>query len=168
MEEKFQSAIQQCRLLCEVLSELRMTIVEDRPLKGVVRLVDHIGDSVDALFGSASEMQEALIEAHRAIEPPVHAEQTRQALATCLAKTKDFATNFFFDLASYETVIEIISLGTSKGGEWKAWADLVQETISRCQQTFFTVNFALCECWHALAERVETLAISVRATPARR
>jgi hypothetical protein len=164
IETTFLVAVERCSCVCERVSELRMTVVEDRPLKDVVKLVDHVGDTVEDLLGGAEEMREAAAEAQRAVEHPMDAEQARRALADCHMKFNDCAARFFSDLANYETVDEVISLGRARGGEWQVWANLVKETLKQCQQTLFAVNEALLECWQAVAERAGMQSVTVQAT----
>jgi len=164
MEEKFQSAVVQCTGFCELVGELRMTVIEDRPLQGVVKLVERVGDNVEDLLGSAEEMRQAAIEAQSAVEHPLDAERARRGLALCHAKFNSCAERYFGDLAGYETMEELVCLGRARRGEWQAWANLVKDTLKRGQQTLFAVNGALLECWQALAERAGIQSISVQTT----
>jgi hypothetical protein len=164
IETTFQVAVERCGTVCERVSELRMTVVEDRPLKDVVKLIDHVGDTVEDLLCSAEEMREAASEAQSAVKHPIDAEQTRRALTACHTKFNHCAICFFSDLANYETVDEVISLGRARGGEWQVWANLVKETLKQCQQTLFAVNEALLECWQALAERAGMQSVTVQNT----
>lgn len=164
MEEKFQSAVEQCNRFCGLVEELRMTVIEDRPLKDVVKLVEHIGDTVEELLGTAREMHEAAMDAQGAVEHPIDAEHTRRALALYHAKFNIVAERFFSDLASYELVDELISLGRLRRGEWQVWADLVKDTIKEGQQVVFAVNGSLLECWQALFECTGRQIISVQGT----
>jgi hypothetical protein len=164
IEASFQVAVERCGRVCEQVSELRMTVIEDRPLRDVVKLVDHIGDTVEDLLGGAQEMREAATEAQCAVQHPMDAEQARRALIACHTKFNHCAIRFFSDLANYETVDEVLSLGRARGGEWQAWANLVKETLKQCQQTLFAVNEALLECWQGVAERAGVQAVTVQTT----
>lgn len=164
IETSFQLAVNRCGCVCELVSELRMTVVEDRPLRDVVKLVDHVGDTVEDLLGSAEEMREAAAEAQRAVEHPMDAERARRALTACHTKFNHCAVRLFSDLANYETVDEVISLGRARGGEWQVWADLVKETLKQCQQALFAANEALLECWQAVAERAGMQSVTVQST----
>ncbi len=164
MAEKFQSAVQQCDRFCTVVDELRMTVVEDRPLRNIVKLVEHVGDIVEDLLGASREMHEAAKDAQCAIDHPMDIEQARRALARCQATFNKVVEQFFCELASYEVLDEIIALGRARRGEWQAWAKLIKDMIKPAQQTLFAANNALFECWQELSERADRQAITVQTT----
>ncbi len=164
MESKFQEVVSQCDQVCEALNALRMTVIEDRPLKDVVKLVDRIGDDVEDLLGAVQEMRQAASEAQLAATHPIDAEQVRRALTCCHTKFNDCTRRLFSDLAGYETVEEIVSLGRQRGGEWQAWARLVQDTLKECQQSLFAVSEPLVECWQTITERAGLQSITVQST----
>jgi hypothetical protein len=164
IEASFQVVVERCGYVCERVSELRMTVIEDRPLRDVVKLVDHIGDTVEDLLGGAEEMREAAAAAQRAVVHPMDHEEALRSLTACHKKYNGCAIRFFSELVSYETVDEVISLGSARGGEWQAWANLVKETLKQCQKTLFDVNEALLECWQAVAERAGMQAVTVQTT----
>ncbi len=141
-----------------------MTVIEDHPLQNVVKLVEDIGDTVEALLGSIRELCEAAQKTQSAVEYPMDSEAARRSLAACHTNFQKVTERYFSELASYEIVDEIITLGRARRGEWQVWATLVKDTINKGQQALLATNHTLFECWQALSESVVRQAISVQTT----
>ena len=127
--------------LCETLLALRVTVVEDRPLDEGTLLVDVLGDVAEELLGGA---RQAL----------AHAREGE--LAACHEEYHRLQRRLAADLTSYERIAELIRLGHSRGGEWKAWAGSVRAGAEACRQPLDETGEALLACWQEMTEHAES------------
>jgi hypothetical protein len=165
LEAAFQNLGVQCRALCDALLELRLTVVEDKPLAGDVVLVDEFGDAADELLGWLDEAMKATVEGQQAVGYRVEVDRAIRALTTCQERFNHLRRQFSSDLVSYERITELMSVGHERQGEWLAWAHSVKEGLDRCQQPFYDVEHALFLCWQEIAERVGIASMSVPTLP---
>jgi hypothetical protein len=150
--------------LREFLIGLRTTVVEDKPLRGDFVLVDRFGNAADDLRGLLEEALAAAHEGWQAIEEQTDLERARRALTTCQERFNRLTYQFSFDLFSYERLAALNRFGREQGGEWRAWAGVVGNTLHRCQQHVYDVNQALFRCYQEMVESAGTTSVSVRAT----
>jgi hypothetical protein len=136
------------------LMELRVTVVEDKPLRGEAALVDRWGDTVEDLAGSAREAVEAADEARRAIGPPLDLDRTRRSLSDCHQRATRVSQTFWSDLASFEHFNDLARLGRRRRGEWLAWSRSVRVALEQCRAPLRETDAALLRCWQEIAERV--------------
>ena len=162
LEAAFQELGVQCHILHDVLRGLRLTVVEDKPPTGDVVLVDEFGDATDELLGWLEEALQAVTDGQRAVDYPVEVERARRALTICNERLHRIQHQFSSDLVSYERIAELLSVGYERQGEWLTWANSVKDGLDECRQPLFGINHALFLCWQEIAERVGTLAVSVR------
>jgi hypothetical protein len=148
----------------ESFDGLRLTVAEDRPLQGEVALIDQRSDTIDDVIGLLDDAAKAAARGQRAAKSTARLDATRQALGRCQESFMAVAQRFGADLTSYERVAELATLGRSRGGEWRAWAQSVREALRRCEQPIYDTHQALFACWRDLTERATTPLVSVRAT----
>jgi hypothetical protein len=164
LEATFADLTVRLQALRESLSGLRMTAVEDKPLRGDVVLVDVFGDAADDLLGWLEEAADAAEAGRQSVGGPVDLDHVRRALTTCQERFNRLVDRFTSDLVRYERIAELARLGHERGGEWRAWATSVKAALEDCRQPIFDVNQALFRCWQDLTERVGMTSVSVRAT----
>ena len=164
LEAAFQDLCARLAALREALSGLRTTVVEDKPLRGDVVLVDVFGDAAEDLLGWLEEALAAASAGQRAVDHSVDLDRARRSLITCQERFSRIAHRFSTDLAPYERVADLTRLGRERGGEWRAWANSVKEAFGWCHQPLFDVNQALFRCWQEIAERATMSSVSIRAT----
>jgi len=162
LETAFSDLCQRLRMLRDALSSLRLTVVEDKPLHADLALLDRRADTVDDILSSAEEALNAASRGCRALKSPAKRDVARKALARCQEAFAALSLRFQSDLASYDRVAELISLGRQRGGEWRSWAASVKQALQQCEQPTCDAGQALFACWRELAERVP--GVSVRAT----
>jgi hypothetical protein len=153
IETTFQHLAAQCQRQRDELRELQITVAEDRPLHGVVKLVDKLGELVEDALGDAEEALTAAIEGQQAVAQTTDWDYARRAVTGCQASVNQLQQRFFSELVCYEVIDEVVSLGRKRGGEWQAWATLVRETLVRCRRQLFETQQSLFECWREIAER---------------
>jgi len=164
LENTFQDLTSKLRELREHLGGLQVTVVEDRPLHDVVKLVDRLGEIIEDLLGHLEEALAAAAKGQQAVAHPVDLDRARRALTACQERYNSLAQRFTCDLVCYETIEELTGLGRARRGEWLAWAKTVRESLRDCQQSSYEVSQALFRCWQSIAERVGANSVSVQAT----
>lgn len=148
----------------ESFDSLRLTVAEDRPLHGDVALIDQRSDTIDDVIGLLDDAANAVARGQKAAKSTARLDAVRQALGRCQESFLTIAHRFGSDLTSYERVAELVTLGKSRGGEWRVWAQSVREALRRCEQPIYDTHQALFACWRDLTERATTPLVSVRAT----
>ena len=152
------------RAALEAMLELRVTVVEDKPLRGEAALVDGWGDAVEDLAGTAREAVEAAEEARRALGPPADLDRVRRSLSACHERAVRVARAFWSDLASFERVGDLTRLARRRKGEWLAWSGSVRVALERCGAPLRETDAALLRCWQEIAERVGMNSVTLQAT----
>jgi hypothetical protein len=163
IERTFRDLWTQFRRLQDTLLALRLTVVEDRPVKGDVALVDQLEDSILDQMGLLDEGLKAAQAALKAVGHPTDLGQARLAVTTCQERFHGIEQQFSADLVSYEKLKDLVSLGV-RGGEWPLWAKSVKDGLEQCREPLDDASKALAACWQEIAERVGTTSISVQAT----
>jgi hypothetical protein len=164
LEAAFDDLGLRLRAAHEALLELRVTVVEDKPLRGEAALVDGWGDSVEDLAGTAREAVEAADEARQAIGPPPDLDRARRSLSACHERAGRVARAFWSDLASFERVGDLTRLARRRRGEWLAWSGSVRVALERCRAPLRETDAALLRCWQEIAERVGMNSVTLQAT----
>jgi hypothetical protein len=146
------------------LLALRLTVAEDKPLKGEAALVDQFEDSILDAMGLLDECLHSSRAAQKAVGLPLNMDQARRALTTCQNRFHLAAQRYSEELISYEKLRDLASLGKTRGREWASWAGSVKHGLEQCRQPIDAVGKALAACWQEIAERIGTTSISVQAT----
>jgi hypothetical protein len=162
LESIFRDLADQLRKLHDMLLALRLTVVEDKPLKGEVALVDHLEDTILDLMGSLDESMKSAGAAQKAVGHPVDLDRARRALAGCQEQLHKIETQYVERLASYEKIKDLAAVARDRRGEWVPWAGSVKNGIERCREPLDGARKALADCWQEIAERAGTTQISVR------
>jgi hypothetical protein len=148
----------------DAILELKVTVVEDKPLRGEAALVDGWGDAVEDLAGAAHEAVEAAGLAQQAVAGhPPDIDAARRALACCHALTLRLARRFWSDLASYERVGDLARLARRRRGEWPSWSASVRLALGRCHLPLQDADSALLCCWQEIGERVGMSSVTLSA-----
>lgn len=164
LEAAFGDLTAQLLNLREVLHELHLTVVEDKPLKGQVALVEKFADTVQDVRGQTEEALAAAADGQQAVGRPLDMDRARRALALVQERFNELSQRFSADLVSYEQIGQLKTLGQRRGGEWLAWVSSAKEGLDRCQPSLYAVNQALFVCWQEIAERVGMNSVSVQTT----
>jgi len=164
LEPAFKELSAHCTRLRDTLFEFRTTVVEDKPLKGDVVLVDEFGDAADELAGWLEEALGAIAQAQQAVSHPTDLDRARRGLAACQTCLNRVSNRFYGDLVSYERISELLEVGGERGGEWSAWARGVKEALYRCRPHLYDVSETVFLCWQEVTERIVTASVSVHAT----
>jgi hypothetical protein len=164
LEAIFQELFTELRKLHDTLVAVRLTVVEDKPVRGEAALVDHLEDSILEMMGLLDESLKAARTAQKAVGNVTDLNGTRRALTICQERFHRIEQQFAAELISYEKLTDLTSLGSERGGEWLPWSNSVKEGIEQCRQPLDGVSNALAACWQEIAERVGMTSVSVQAT----
>jgi hypothetical protein len=148
--------------LRDALQGLQLTVVEDRPPRNEVLMVERLGDAIDDLRGWLEEGLAGASDALNAVGTPFDADGARQALATANDRFIRLEYKFFLDVTSYEVVDNLIRFGRQRGREWLRWTASVKEALAQCPMPLRDVAEGLRLSWQELGERLGTASISVR------
>lgn len=162
LESSFQDLAGQLRKLHDMLLALRLTVVEDKPLRGEAALVDHLEDAILDLMGALDECQKAAAAGRKAVGHPLDLDRARRALAACQDRFHGIEAQYTGRLASYEKIKDLAGLARDRRGEWVPWAGSVKSGVERCREPLDAASKALARCWQEIAERVGTTSVSVR------
>jgi hypothetical protein len=164
MEAAFRDLLSELRKVYDTLVALRLTVVEDKPLKGDSALIDRFEDSVLDLMGLLNEALRAARLAQKEIVNTGDLHSARRALTTCQERFHRIEQQFAANLVSYEILKDLASLGSERRGEWLAWANSVKAGIEQCREPLGGASKALAACWQEIAERVGMTSVSLQTT----
>jgi hypothetical protein len=164
LEQAFRELRQHFRILRDGLEALTMTAEEDRPTRNDVVVAGRLSDALLAARGLLEEANSAADEAYRALVHPLDTNSARQALINCQERFHRFAYNFAFELASYERLDDLRTVGTERGAHWLNWAGVVQQGLEQGLTHVEDVRNAIFLCWQELTERIVAGAVSIKNT----
>ena len=162
LESSFRDLADHLRKLHDMLLALRLTVVEDKPLKGEAALVDHLEDTILDLMGVLDECQKSAAAGRKAVGHPVDLDRARRALAACQDQFHGIEAQYAERLASYEKIKDLAGLARDRRGEWVPWAGSVKSGVERCREPLDGASKAMAACWQEIAERVGMTSVSVR------
>jgi hypothetical protein len=164
VETTFQDLVVRVRALRDAVASLQITVVEDRPLKGGVLLIERIGNTVDDLRGLAEEALAAAAEALTAVGNPFDEYGARNALAEANRRFICLEYKFLADEMSRDHLNELAKFGRGHGHEWRGWTGSVLHALTQCRGPIHDVDDALLLAWQDLSERIGAGGVSVRTT----
>jgi hypothetical protein len=141
-----------------------MMVVEDKPLRDEVMLMERLGDAVEDSMGWLAEAQEAAEQGLRAASGEFDSSGARRALIGCQDKFNRLTQEYFSDLASYERIDELVKFGLRSRGERLRWSNAVKQALEEYQQPLQDAAHALFLCWQELVDRLGIQSVSVHTT----
>jgi hypothetical protein len=154
----------QIRMLQEALEALGTTVEEDKPKWDDVVVASSLSDAVLASRGLLEEASTAADDACRAVLYPLDGDRARRALSLCQERFHRFAHHFAFELASYDRVDDLRTVGEERGQDWRNWASVVKQGLEQSRALIEEVRNSLFVCWQELAERMATNSVSIQNT----
>jgi hypothetical protein len=164
LEATFQDLFTGLRKLRDMLVAVRLTVVEDKPVRSEAALVDHLEDTILDIMGRLDEALKAARVAQKAVANVTDLNGARRALTVCQDRFHRIERQFAQELISYEKLKDLAALGSERRGEWLPWSNSVKQGIEQCRQPLDQVSKALAVCWEEIAERVGMTSVSVQAT----
>jgi hypothetical protein len=162
LEGAFRELAVLVRQLYDMMLALRLTVAEDKPVKGELSLVGHLEDAILDLMGRLDECHKAASAAQRAAGHPTDLDQARRGLASCQDEFHQVESVYADRLASYEKFRDLARVSHEHRGEWIPWARSVKDGIEQCRQPLDAVRKTMAGCWLELAERSGNTHVSVR------
>jgi hypothetical protein len=150
--------------LHDVISALRVTVMEDRPSRGAVILVDQLDNVVTELSSALEEADAHAVQALHMNQPNGLLENVRAILRKIQDLVNLFTASYVGELASHERIEQLLEMGRERGREWREWSQEVKTAIERCQAPLRVVTSAMADCWSELADRLARNSVSVQAT----
>jgi len=163
LEGTFRTLLIQIGKVCDTLNAVLLTVGDKPPRRGAV-LVDEMENTVLDMLGLAEDARTAARAAEKAVAAPMDLDRGRRALGKCQESFHRVERQFSNELVSYEKLKDLASLGSDRGGEWKAWAGSMKDAIEQGREPLEETSKALAACWQELAERLGTTNVSVNAT----
>jgi hypothetical protein len=164
LEATFQELNEEFKKLQDNLLALRLTVSEDKPLRGEAALVDQFEDSILDAMGLLEECLKGSRDAKNAVGYPLNLDGARRALAVCQERFHQVQRRFSEELVSYEKLRDLATLSGKRGGPWLSWANTVKHGLEECRQPLDAASNALAACWQEIAERVGMTSVSVKTT----
>jgi hypothetical protein len=148
----------------EMLQNLGLTVIEDRPPHGEILLVERLGNMVDDLRGWAEEGCVAVNAARQAVAYPPDMQRARQELATAQERFLLLKYRFFDEAVTQRTIDALLRFGHQRGREWLGWVKSVVLALEACRAPLRMLDEALLQAWKELVERLGVRSMSVHAT----
>ena len=138
--------------LCARLTELRITVAEDRPRARDLALTDVRADALDDLLAlaleSAAAASAALQHATRPVDPPA----VGRAILRCQELQDALSEKLGLDLLAFERIAELREVARRHGREWASWASSVEASLQGCAEALRDVSVAVIACWRGWME----------------
>jgi hypothetical protein len=119
LEKAFHELSHQLRKLRDTFLGVRLTVVEDKPPRNEVVLVDRFGDAIEDALGWVEEALTASADGEQAVGNAPDMYRARRALTAFQEHLNRLAQQFSCELVSYERINELTRFGRRRGGEWR-------------------------------------------------
>ncbi len=127
-------------------------------------LVDHYDLTTNDLIGW---VHEALESVEGLCITPGRPLPELAATASVLTKVQDhlgqLSNRFYNDIASFERIDALLTLGNEKEEEWAEWVQGVNDALSRCPESVYNLQIALIHCWQEIAEQTGLISLMTQA-----
>jgi hypothetical protein len=162
LEKTFRALSLALRRLNDRVSELRLTVVEDRPRKNDASLIDGFEYAVEDMLGWVREMRTSAKAAQQSVAHPLDLDRARRELSACQESFTRTERVFFQNLVSWERMNDLTVFGNERRGEWRSWVLTVQCGVTHCRQPLEDVSAAIAACWEEIAERVGMTSVTMQ------
>ena len=150
--------------LRDVMSALHVTVIEDRPARRSVVLVDQLDNVITDMTSALEEADALAVQAMHEAQPNGPLEPVQAALRGIHTLLNRFTASYIGQLASHDHLAQLLEMGDERGRGWWEWSQEVKTAIERCAAPMNGVAGAMVACWSELAERLARNSVSVQAT----
>jgi len=164
IEDAFQHLVGRFEAATEGFQSLRLTVIEDRPTRGEVLLVERLGNLVEDLRGWLAEGQAAATDARQAVAHPLDSYRARQSLGVANERFNRLEGQFFNEAVSHKTIDELERFARQRGGEWFGWSGSVVIALQSCREPLRALGEAILWAWQELSERLGSGSLLVQNT----
>jgi hypothetical protein len=162
IEAVFQQLVEDFITACGTFQSLGLTVIEDRPPRDDVILVDQLGDLIDELRGSLAEGLAAAMAARDAVQHPADWYRARTALGVANALLIKLEYRFHANVATFEMLDGLTCFGRQRGGEWNGWCTSAVTAVQSCREPLHALNETELRAWQELSERLSSTPLEVR------
>jgi hypothetical protein len=148
----------------EMLQNLGITVIEDRPPHGEVLLVERLGNLVDDLRGWAEEGCTCIVAARQAVAHPPDIQRVRLELGAAQEHFLSLKYRFFDEAMTHRTIDALLRFGQQRGREWLGWVKSVVLALEACRVPLRLLDEALLQAWKELVERLGSRSLSLHTT----
>jgi hypothetical protein len=163
VETTFQHMWQRLQELQEALQALETTVDQDRPGRSDMIVASRMNDAVLAARGHVQDSLEAAREACAAVASPFDPNRAQRALVRCQERFHRFADCFGGELASWDRIDDLRSVGRERGQHWLDWTTVVTDGLEHCRCLLQEARNAVFLSWQDLTERMTALPLAVQA-----
>lgn len=164
IEAVFHTLVGRFKAVTDAFQSLRLTVIEDRPTRGEVLLVERLGNLVEDLHGWLVEGLAAAMDARQAVAHPLDGYRARQSLGLANERFIRLEGQFFNEAVSHRMIDGLERFGRQRGGEWFGWARSVVLALQGCRDPLRALDEALLLAWQELCERLGSGALQVQTT----
>ena len=143
IEAVFSDLTRKFDAMSDALQSLALTVIEDRPARGEVLLVERLGNLVEDLRGWAEEARGAAAEARDALAHPADVNLGRRALAVANERFMRLEYRFFGEAVAHRTISELQRFGRQRGREWLSWTGGAVQALDACRSPLRELDEAL-------------------------
>lgn len=131
---------------------LRLTAVEDRPLRLESKLVDDLAAGAETVDGWVAELTAAVSEAVSAAAQPGGRGRVADALSATAVALHRVAIQAHEDFGDSERLTDVLDLARRAPREPREWLDSVRTGADGLVPSLWALAAALHACWRELAE----------------
>jgi hypothetical protein len=161
IEAVFSDLTRKFDALREALQSLALTVIEDRPARGDVLLVERLGNLVEDLRGWAEEGREAAAQASDALAHPADLNLARRALSVASERFLRLEYRFFDEAVAHGRLSELRAFGRQRGRDWHSWTETAVQALDACRAPLREADEAIMHAWQELGERLGARSLTV-------
>ncbi len=147
--------------LAEAVSELVMTVHEDRPLHSEVAVIDNLAEVV-------SELQASVVQAAAELQDVSDIRQLPNRLPGVDAAIAASGVRYWRDLRSHAAVAELRAAAQRHGVEWRTWQSSLEQSQLRCEEPLLRSAASVRAAWREVGELLSLYLPAADATTAPR
>jgi hypothetical protein len=164
IEVAFQHLVDQFAAAQDAFQSLGLTVIEDRPPRDEVLLVDRLGNLVEDLRGWLAEGLTAAADAREAVGHPFDGYRARNSLGVANERFVRLEYRFHDEVAAHETLGAVLRFGRQRGGEWRGWSGSVTAAVQGCREPLRVLDETMLRAWQELSERLSVGSLQVQTT----
>jgi hypothetical protein len=164
LEAAFQQLATAFNTVREALQSLGLTVIEDRPPRDEVLLVERLGNLVDDLRGWTEEGCASAAIARDVVAHPPDLQRAREALALAHERFLLLEYRFFDEAVAHRTINALLRFGHQRGGEWLGWTKSVVLALDFCRAPIRALDVALLQAWKEFGERLGARSVCPQTT----
>jgi hypothetical protein len=164
IEAVFQHLVDRFEAARDAFQSLSLTVIEDRPPRDEVLLVERLGNLIEDLRGWLVEGLAAAADARQAVGHPLDSYGARHALGVANERFVRLEHRFYEEAAAYDTLDALIRFGRQRGGEWLGWSGSVVTAMQGCGGPLRELDETVLRAWQELSERLDSSSLQVQTT----